>query len=152
VRKIQRRSQKTQTNNENKKEYYYILGATMKLEELKLTITRIEDFIDKDGNYCLKCKGYNAYKTQIKGKKANAFNFFTNIRLYPISQEQYDETKNRLFNQTVDKPKLKVIAYENELTTHLIGGKICCVLTVNRYDFEKDKLFRKNKLINYKGE
>ena len=120
----------------------------MKVEEMTITITRIEDSTDKDGNVCLQCKGYQSYK--MKGK--NAFNFFSGIRLYPISQEQVDETKNRLFNQTELKPKLKIKAYQNELSTPLINGNIRCNLIVYRYDFEKNKMFNKTKLLNYKGE
>jgi hypothetical protein len=124
----------------------------MKLEELRLTITRLEEALDKDGNTYLKAKGYHTYKTEIKGRKINAFNFFTNIRLYPINELQLEETKNRLFSSTEEKPKLKIIAYQCDLATPLTNGRIFCNLTVNRFDFTEKKLFRKNTLLNYKGE
>lgn len=121
----------------------------MKIEDLKLTITRIEDGTDKDGNVFLKCKGYNAYR---QGKN-NAYNFFSSIKLYPINQQQLDETKNRLFSQTVDKPKLKINAYQCELATPLMGGRVFASLTAYRFDFATKKLFKKNELLNYgKGE
>lgn len=120
----------------------------MKLEELKLTITRLEDGIDKDGNTFLKAKGYNTYKSNRK----TAYNFFSNIKLYPVSQEQMDETKNRLFSQTEDKPKLPIIAYQSELSTPLVNGKIMPSLTVYRFDFVKNKMFRKQTLLNYGKE
>lgn len=117
----------------------------MKVEELTLTITRIEDSTDKEGNVCLKCKGYNSYK---QGKQ-NAFNFFSNIKLYPVNQEQFETTKERLFNQTEDKPKLKIKAYQSELVTPLQNGRLFANLIVWRYDFCKNKLFSKNTLLNY---
>ena len=46
----------------------------MKLENLKVTITRIEKSIDKEGYAFLKCKGFNAYKFDYKGKKVNGYN------------------------------------------------------------------------------
>lgn len=117
----------------------------MKLEELKITITRLEDGLDKDGNTYLKAKGYNAYKQG--GKKA--YNFFSNIKLYPINETQFLETKNRLFSSIEDKPKLQIIAYQSELSTPLVNGKIMPSLTVYRFDFAKNKLFRKKTLLNY---
>lgn len=117
----------------------------MKLEELKITITRLEDGLDKDGNTYLKAKGYNVYKSNGK----NAFNFFSNIKLYPVNETQFLETKNRLFSQTEDKPKLHIIAYQSELVTPLQNGKIFCNLVVWKYDFVKGKLFRKKELLNY---
>lgn len=116
----------------------------MKIEQLKIIITRIEETSDKQGNVCLKCKGYNAFKQG----GSNAFNFFSNIILYPVSQQQYDQTKERLFCQTEAKPKLGIVAYQNELLTPLNNGRIYPTLIVNRYDFQKDKLFRKDKLLN----
>ena len=120
----------------------------MKLEELKLTIIRLEDGIDKDGNTYLKAKGYNAYKSNGK----NAYNFFSNIKLYPVSQEQMDETKNRFFSQTVDKPKLPIIAYQSELVTPLQNGTLRVNLICYRFDFVTKKLFRKKTLLNYGKE
>ena len=120
----------------------------MKLEELKIVITRLEDGLDKDGNTFLKAKGYNAYKSGSK----TAYNFFSNIKLYPVSQEQFEETKNRLFTQTEEKPKLKIIAYQSELVTPLQNGKIFCNLVVWKYDFTKNKLYKKKELLNYGKE
>ena len=120
----------------------------MKLEELKITITRLEDGIDKDGNTYLKSKGYNAYK---QGGN-NAYNFFSNIKLYPVNIGQLEEVKNRLFSQTEDKPKLPIIAYQSELSTPLVNGKIMPSLTVYRFDFVKNKMFRKKTLLNYGKE
>ena len=117
----------------------------MKLEEITLTITRIEDSTDKDGNVCLKCKGYNSYG---KGRQ-KGFNFFSNIRLYPVNQEQYESTKERLFSQTDEKPKLKIKAYQNELVTPLVGGRLTANLITYKYDFFRDKLFSKKELLNY---
>lgn len=116
----------------------------MKIEELKLCITRLEEDIDKDGNTYLKAKGYNAYKSN----ERNAYNFFSNIKLYPVSQEQMDETKNRLFSSTEEKPKLRIVAYQSELATPLQNGAQRVLLTCYKYDFEKDKLFKKHKLLN----
>lgn len=121
----------------------------MKLEELKLTITRIEDSMDKEGNVCLKCKGYNTYKSGSR----TACNFFSSIKLYPVSQEQMDITKERLFIQTDEKPKLKIIAYQSELVTPLQNGRLFATLICYKYDFQKNKLFKKKKLLNLsKGE
>lgn len=117
----------------------------MKLEEMTITITRIEDSTDKDGNLCLKCKGYNSFG---KGRQKK-FNFFTSIRLYPVNETQYESTKNRLFSQTELKPKLKIKAYQNEITTPLIGGKLNCVLITYKYDFVTNRLFKKKDLLNY---
>lgn len=115
----------------------------MKLEELKITITRLEDGLDNDGNTFLKAKGYNVYG---KGRRKN-YNFFTTIKLYPVSQEQMDETKNRLFSQKDAKPKLQIVGYDNDLTTHVKNGTLFVVLVCNKYDFVQDKLFRKNNLV-----
>ena len=117
----------------------------MKVEEMTLTITRIEDSTDKDGNVCLKCKGYNSYG---KGRQ-KGFNFFSSIRLYPITQLQLDEVKNRLFSQVDDKPKIKIKAYQNELVTPLQNGRLLANLIVYRFDFIKNKLFAKKELLNY---
>lgn len=120
----------------------------MKLEEIKVVITRLEDGLDKDGNTYLKAKGYNAYKSNGK----NAYNFFSNIKLYPISQEQMDETKNRLFSSIEEKPKLKIVAYQSELVTPLNNGRLLCNLVVWKYDFTNNKLFKKTQLLNYGKE
>jgi hypothetical protein len=117
----------------------------MKLEELKLTITRLEDGLDKDGNTYLKAKGYNTYKSNGK----HAFNFFSNIKLYPINETQFEETKNRLFSQTEEKPKINIIAYQSELVTPLQNGTLRANLICYRFDFAKNKLFRKKELLNY---
>lgn len=119
----------------------------MKIEELKIFITRLEDGVDKDGNTFLKAKGYNAYKANGR----NAYNFFSNIKLYPVSQEQMDETKNRLFSQTELKPKLQVVAYQSELVTPLNNGRQLVNLIVWKYDFVHHKLYKKRDLLN-KGE
>lgn len=120
----------------------------MKLEELNVVITRLEDGIDKDGNSFLKAKGYNPYK----GVGRNAYNFFSNVKLYPISQEQLDQTKERLFCQTDDKPKLKIKVYQSELSTPLNNGRLLANLVVYRYDFAKNKLYSKKKLLNFGKE
>ncbi len=117
----------------------------MKLEELKLTITRLEDGLDKDGNTYLKAKGYNSFKSGGR----TSFNFFSNIKLYPVSVEQFEETKARLFSQTEEKPKINIIAYQSELSTPLVNGKIMPSLMVYRFDFVKNKMFRKKTLLNY---
>lgn len=115
----------------------------MKLEELKITITRLEDGLDKEGNTFLKAKGYNVYG---KGKQRN-YNLFSSIKLYPVNVEQFEETKNRLFSQTEAKPKLQIVGYDNDLTTHVKNGTLFAVLVCNKYDFVKDKLFRKTNLV-----
>lgn len=121
----------------------------MKLEgDLKLRITRIEDATDSEGCLFLKCKGYNSYRAVTpKGRQIKAYNAFSTIRLYPINQEQYEETKRRLFEQTKERPTLKVVGYVNELTTNIIGGVVRPILVVSKYDFETEKLFKKNKLL-----
>lgn len=119
----------------------------MKVEQMKIYITRLEDGVDKDGNTFLKAKGYNAYKSN--GRVA--YNSFSKIKLYPISQEQMDATKERLFSQPDLKPKLQIVAYQSELSTPLINGKILPSLTVYRYDFAHHKLYKKRDLLN-KGE
>lgn len=120
----------------------------MKLEETKIYITRLEDGIDKDGNAFLKAKGYNTYG---KGK-TKGFNFFSNIKLYPVSQEQMDSTKERLFSQTEDKPKIQIVAYQSDVVTPLNNGKILVNLVCYRYDFVTRKLYTKSKLLNYGKE
>ena len=126
----------------------------MKIDgDLKLNITRIEEATDYDGCVFLKCKGFNLYKgVTAKGRKINSYNQFSTIRLYPINQEQYEETKNRLFSQTSDKPILQIVAYQCDLTTNAIGGVCRPILSVFRYDFVKEKLFKRKKLLNYIGE
>lgn len=122
----------------------------MKLgEDLKLAITRIEEQTDYDGNLFFKCKGFNLTKTKSKsGKNMRAYNQFSTIRLYPVDQKQYEETKNRLFEQTCDKPMLNIVSYETEITTPAIQGIIRPILVCSRYDFSKNKLFRKKDLLN----
>lgn len=124
----------------------------MKLENLKLTITKIEDAIDKQGYSYLKCKGYNTYRYNNKdGSKRLSYNFFTSIRLYPRNQEQYEETKNRLWSQTVEKPKIQIMTEDNDLYTSVVQGKLFAILSINKYDFVKHKMFPKRKSKN-KGE
>lgn len=115
--------------------------------EITLTITRLQECEDKEGHTYLKAKGYHTFKQKRGTRTLNAFNFFTSIRLYPISQEQLDETKNRLFQQTVDKPKIKVKVYKSQLFTPLINGSICPTLHCFRWDFATQKLYRKNYLL-----
>ena len=115
----------------------------MKLEETKLVITRLEDGLDKDGNTFLKAKGYNVYK--VNGK--NGYNFFSGIKLYPVSQEQFQETKDRLFSQKTDKPKLKIVSYQTDITTNLTNGRLFANLVCYKYDFATHKLFNKKTLL-----
>ena len=126
----------------------------MKLEQnLVLTITRLEDAIDNDGYLFLKAKAYNGYKATTKNGKKTSYNMFTSVRLYPVNEEQYNQTIERLFSQEVNKPKLKIIAYESELFTNLISGQIRPILIVRKFDFYRNRLFRKKNLLNYgKGE
>ena len=126
----------------------------MKLEEdLKLAITRIEEQTDYDGNLFFKCKGFNVCKAKTaKGRNVRAYNQFSTIRLYPCNQSQYEETKNRLFEQTTDKPVLNIVSYDTDITTPAIQGKICPILVCSKYDFQKAKLFKKKQLLEYKGE
>ena len=121
----------------------------MRLEEQILTITRIEDSFDSSGCVFLKCKGYVQYQavSPKSGKSFKAYNQFTSIRLYPVNEEQFIETKERLFSQQVQYPKIKIVAYDCDLTTNLMGGRICPILTVNKYDFEHNKLFNKRTLL-----
>jgi hypothetical protein len=123
----------------------------MKIEgDLKLAITRIEDSTDHEGYAFLKAKGYCSYKTTTpRGRRIVAYDQFTSIRLRPINQEQYETAKERLFNQQTDKPCLKIVAYDCELHTNMIGGKICPILEVKRWDFIQGKLFRKKELLEY---
>lgn len=122
----------------------------MKIEEcLKLTITRLEEATDKEGYVFLKAKGYHSYKfITTKGRKITGYDQFTSIRLRPVDEMQFQETQNRLFSQTVDKPQIKIVAYESELHTNNIGGKICPILEVTKYDFSSHKLFKKKDLLN----
>jgi hypothetical protein len=60
---------------------------------------------------------------------------------------QYEATKKRLFEQKVEKPVLNIVSYDTEIATPLIQGKIYPILTANRYDFAKDKLFSKKELL-----
>ena len=126
----------------------------MKIEgDLKLTITRLEDSTDHEGYAFLKAKGYHSYKfISPKGRKMTGYDQFTSIRLRPINQEQYDMAKERLFSQQTDKPFLKIVAYDCELHTNMIGGKISPILEVRRWDFVQGKLFKKKQLLEYKGE
>lgn len=126
----------------------------MKLEQdLVLTVTRLEDATDNDGYLFLKAKAYNGYKAITKNGKRKSYNMFTSVRLYPVNEEQYEQTKERLFSQEVNKPKLKIIAYESEIFTNLIAGQIRPILIVRKFDFFNNKLFRRVKLLNYgKGE
>ena len=125
----------------------------MKIEgDLKLAITRIEEQTDYDGNLFFKCKGFNVCKAKTaKGRNVRSYNQFSTIRLYPCNQSQYEATKERLFSQTTDKPVLNIVSYDTDITTPAIQGKICPILVVGKYDFQKAKLFRKQDLLN-KGE
>ena len=121
----------------------------MKLgEDLKLTITRLEEATDSEGYIFLKAKGYLTYKAKTpKGRTITGYDQFTSIRLRPINEVQFQEAQNRLFNQTVEKPKIKIVAYESELHTNNIAGKICPILEVKRWDFSTNKLFSKKDLM-----
>ena len=59
---------------------------------------------------------------------------------------------NRLFEQTVEKPKIKILAEECEIFTNLIGKDLRVFLNVGKYDFEKNKMFPKRKKKEIKGE
>ena len=121
----------------------------MKIEEnLKIVITRLEEQTDYEGNLFFKCKGYSPQKSISKnGKKVTSYNQFSTIRLYPCNQMQYEATKKRLFEQQVEKPLLNIVSYDTELSTPLIQGKIFPILTANRYDFTRNKLFSKKELL-----
>ena len=125
----------------------------MKIEgDLKLAITRLEEQTDFDGNLFFKCKGFNVCKAKTaKGRNVRAYNQFSTIRLYPCDNLQYTETKERLFSQETDKPILNIVAYDSDITTPSIQGRLIAMLVVNKYDFQKNKLFRKRDLLN-KGE
>ena len=125
----------------------------MKIEgDLKLAITRIEEQTDYDGNLFFKCKGFNTTKAKTaRGRNVRAYNQFSTIRLYPCNELQYTETKERLFSQETDKPILNIVAYDSDITTPSIQGRLIALLVVNKYDFQKNKLFRKRDLLN-KGE
>ena len=114
----------------------------MKIEgDLKLAITRIEEQTDFDGNLFFKCKGFNATKAKTaKGRNVRAYNQFSTIRLYPCNELQYTETKERLFSQTTDKPVLNIVAYDSDITTPSIQGRLIALHVVNKYDFQKNKL------------
>lgn len=126
----------------------------MKIEgDLKLAITRIEEQTDYDGNLFFKCKGFSPCKGKTKtGRNVRAYNQFSTIRLYPCNELQYTETKERLFSQTIDKPVLNIVSYDTDITTPTIQGRICPILVVEKYDFQKAKLFKKKQLLEYKGE
>ena len=125
----------------------------MKIEgDLKLAITRIEEQTDYDGNLFFKCKGFSPCKSKTKtGRNVRAYNQFSTIRLYPCNELQYTETKERLFSQTTEKPVLNIVSYDTDITTPAIQGRVCVIAVCNRYDFQKNKLFRKRDLLN-KGE
>ncbi len=126
----------------------------MKIDgDLKLAITRIEEQNDFDGNLFFKCKGFNATKAKTKsGRYVRAYNQFSTIRLYPVNSEQYEETKKRLFEHTCEKPILNIVSYDTDITTPAIQGRICPILVSSRYDFQKNRLFKRAWLLNYKGE
>jgi hypothetical protein len=126
----------------------------MKLgEDLKLTITRIEEQTDYDGNLFFKCKGFSCYKTTTtKGRNVRGYNQFSTIRLYPINQEQYESTKQRLFEQTCENPMIQIVSYDTDITTPAIQGRTCPILVVWKYDFTKNKLFKKKAILNYGKE
>ena len=127
----------------------------MKLgEDLKLTITKIEEATDIEGYVFLKCKGYNTYEfVHPNGKTIKGYNQFTSIRLRPVNETQFEETKNRLFSQTRKTPRINIVVYESELYTNNIGGKISPILEAKRWDFVHGKLFKKKSLLEYgKGE
>ena len=121
----------------------------MKIEgNLKIVITRLEEQTDYEENLFFKCKGYSPAKAISKnGKNVKTYNQFTTIRLYPCNQMQYEATKKRLFEQKVEKPVLNIVSYDTEIATPLIQGKIYPILTANRYDFAKHKLFSKKELL-----
>lgn len=125
----------------------------MKIEgDLKLAITRIEEQTDYDGNLFFKCKGFNLTKAKTaRGRNVRAYNQFSTIRLYPCDNLQYTETKERLFSQETDKPILNIVAYDSDITTPSIQGRLIALLVVNKYDFQKNKLYKKSQLLK-KGE
>ena len=122
----------------------------MKLgEDLKLTITRLEEATDHEGFVYLKAKGYHSYKfTSPKGNKMTGYDQFTSIKLRPINEEQFEAVKERLFSQDTSKPSIKIVCYDCDLHTNNIGGKICPLLEVRRFDFASKKLFKKKDLLN----
>ena len=122
----------------------------MKLvEDLKIAITRLEEATDYEGNLFFKCKGFNTTKSKTKtGRNVRAYNQFSTIRLYPCDNLQYTETKERLFSQETEKPILNIVAYDSDITTPSIQGRLIALLVVNKYDFQKNKLFRKKDLLN----
>lgn len=126
----------------------------MKLgEDLKFTITKIEEQTDYDGCLFLKCKGFSMSRGKTaQGRNVRCYNQFSTIRLYPVNQLQFEETKKRLFEQTRAKPMLQIISYDTEITTPAIQGQIRPIVVANKYDFTKDKLFKKKQLLEYKGE
>ena len=118
-------------------------------EELKLTITRLEEATDREGYVFLKAKGFASYKAiSPKGQKVTGYDQFSSIRLRPINEEQFEETKKRLFSQQTERPYIKLVCYESDLHTNIIGGKISPILEVHRFDFAKNKLFSKKELLN----
>lgn len=119
----------------------------MKLKETIITITNVvKEEVDKNGYTFLRCKGYHRFLHE-GDARFNGFNHFTSVKIYPVNEEQITETKNRLAEQEVDKPFLKIVAYKSELITPILNGKICPILTVYKYDFERNKLFNKRDLI-----
>lgn len=122
-------------------------------QDITLTVLSLTDYVDEDGFVCLKAKAYNGYRCQTtKNGLRTRYNNFTSVRLYPVNLEQLEETKNRLFSQKTDKPKLKIIAYESELFTGLFAGQIRPILYVKKYDFFAERMFRRKQLLNYGKE
>lgn len=77
-------------------------------DKYDIHIRKCEDFIDIFGVPCLKCAGKIMFKKKVaSGKSFLASGFISSILLYG-DKELLEETKNRLWGQTVPYPTLKL--------------------------------------------
>ena len=113
----------------------------MRVFDIIITIKSIEEKIDKTGARFLKARGWCAEKN-IHGITRS---FFASIQLYGTNG-LLDETKNRLWLQTAEKPKLKLQVYDSDLTLPLINGKSFSILKVYYYDFFTKKVGTKKQM------
>lgn len=113
----------------------------MRIFDINLTIKSLEEQIDKNGARFLKAKGWTAEKN----KQGSIFSFFSTIKLYGTNA-LLDETKNRLWLQTDEKPRLKLVVYDCDLTIPLVTGKPISILKVFYYDFRSKKFGTKKQM------
>lgn len=111
-------------------------------------IKHIEEAVNAKGVRYLKCKkGYHRSRDiSAKGRRYDKFDFFSAIHLFG-DDELLDETKRRLWEQTVKDPKLKLHVITGDIEVPMLNRMRVPILKCYEYDFVDDKYgtIQKNK-------